>query len=68
LNGVWRDVQKRAEKVLPMIDREQTQIHMDVAAAVRGASAPITPEPPPDLGRMDDQTFRKWKLENLGWE
>jgi hypothetical protein len=68
LDRAWRDVQKRAEKVLPPVDLEQSQIHADVAFAMKGASAPITPEPPPDLGRMDDQTFRKWKLENLGWE
>ena len=69
LNSAWRDVQKRAEKVKPPISEEATQIHMDVAAAVRGASAPVNmKEPPPELGKMDDQTFRRWKLENLGWE
>jgi hypothetical protein len=69
LNGVWRDVQRRAEKAPPPVDLEQTQIHADVAFAVRNARAPVNMvEPPPELGKMDDQTFRKWKLENLGWE
>jgi len=41
LDRAWRDVQKRAEKVKPPIDEEQTQIRADVAFAMKGASAPV---------------------------
>jgi hypothetical protein len=40
---------------------------MDVAAAVRGASAPIMPEKAPDLSKMSDAELRRYTLENFGF-
>jgi hypothetical protein len=58
-----------AGKLPKPIDEEVTGWRSEIAASMRGASMPVDfKEPPPDLGRMDDQTFRRWKLENLGWE
>src|SRR5262249_2760877 len=58
----------KTAKEHPAYDDEATQTRLAVAAAVRGASAPIMPDPPPNFGRMTDQEFRNWKRENLGWE
>jgi hypothetical protein len=69
LNNAWRDVVKRAEKVKPMLDEDATQTHLDVAAAVRGASTSKMPaEPPPNLGTMSDQELRRYTREHFGFE
>jgi hypothetical protein len=56
-----------ANKLPPPIDVEQSQIRADVAFAMKGASAPITPEPPPDLSKMSDAELRRYTLENFGF-
>ena len=61
------DIINGAAKLPKPIDEDATQVHMDVAAAVRGASAPITPEPPPDLSKMSDAELRRYTLENFGF-
>ena len=56
-----------AHKLPKPIDEDATQVHMDVAAAVRGASAPIMPEKAPDLSKMSDAELRRYTLENFGF-
>jgi hypothetical protein len=67
LNDVWRDVQKRASKVLPAIDADATQIHDDVAWAVRQARTGDLPEPPVNLGQLSDAEFRNFTRKNYGF-
>jgi hypothetical protein len=69
LNQAWRDVVKRAEKVKPMLDEDATQTHLDVAAAVRGASTTKMPQdPPPNFGSMTDAELRRYTREHFGFE
>jgi hypothetical protein len=68
IRNVRNEIRKRGDAVKAGYDEDVSAWRTEIAASMKNASAPITPEPPPDLGRMDDQTFRKWKLENLGWE
>jgi hypothetical protein len=66
---IWnakRSVVKRAESFKP-IDEDQTQVHMEVAAAIRGASTPIIPERPPNFGTMTDAEFRDYTKKNFGF-
>ena len=65
LNGAWADVVKRARKVAPPIDEEMTATRAEISAAVRGASAPIPAERPPNLGAMSTQEYRRY-LATLG--
>ena len=67
LDGVWRDVQKKASKVLPMIDPDLSQIRDDVAWAVKSASAKAPPEPPVNFGRMTDKEFKEYTRISYGF-
>lgn len=67
LRNAKNEIKKMVAEYRP-IDDDQTQIRMEVSAAVRGASAKITPEPPANLGRLSEQEFRQWKRDHLGWE
>jgi hypothetical protein len=67
LRQLERDIEKRASEFKP-IDSDATADHVAVAAAVRGASAKILSDPPPNFGRMTDREFRDWKITNLGFE
>jgi len=50
-------------------DPELTETKAIVSHAVRGASTAIPPdEPAPNLGMMDDQTYRRWVRQNLGFD
>jgi hypothetical protein len=67
LRKARNDILNAANKLPKPIDEAATQVHMEVAAAVRGASAPVTPEPPPDLSKMSDAELRRYTLENFGF-
>jgi hypothetical protein len=68
LNGVWRDVQRRAEKVLPAIDSEVTAARMELAQIIRdgGSNRAAPPMPQVRLGTLSDSEFRKHLLETYG--
>jgi hypothetical protein len=62
------DIINEAAKLKPPIDEDATQTHIDVAAAVRGASRPIDlKEPPPDFSGMSDAEFRDFTRRNYGF-
>jgi hypothetical protein len=60
------DIHKRAWQ--PRHDPDMTATRMEVAAAVRGASRKLTPEPPPNFGAMDSITYRNFAKENYGYD
>jgi hypothetical protein len=68
MQQVRNEVVGRARKVPPMIDVEATQTRFDIAQAMRGASAKIQSEPPPQLGRLTSQEYRKFVRENYGFD
>jgi hypothetical protein len=69
IRNARNEIRKRADAVKAGYDEDVSAWRTEIAASMRGASMPVNfRDPPPDLGKMDDQTFRKWKLENLGWE
>jgi hypothetical protein len=68
LNTVWRDVQKRASKVLPAIDPIATADHDLIAQSIRDGQGPIDlREPAPDFASMDDRTFREYTRKTYGF-
>jgi hypothetical protein len=60
------EVLMRANSVKP-IDPAATEIHDVVAAAVRGASGKISPEPPPAFGNMSDKELSRYTKEHFGF-
>jgi hypothetical protein len=64
LNSAWRDVRNRAKSVAPPISEEATAWRAEVAAAVRSAGGRVE-DPPPKLGNLSDQEYRKY-LQQLG--
>jgi hypothetical protein len=64
LRRAERDLIRRAEEH-KVYDHEATQTRLDVAQAMRGASAKLTPEPPPRLGNLSDNEYRNY-LKELG--
>jgi hypothetical protein len=66
LRNAERDIIKRAE-AHKVYDPEQTQIHDDVAWAVRSAHGKAPEEPPPRLGSMTDAEFRDYTRKNFGF-
>jgi hypothetical protein len=67
LNNTWREVQKRAAKVLPPIDELVSADHAAVAFAVREASSGDIPEPKPNFGIMSDREFRDYTRKHFGF-
>jgi hypothetical protein len=61
------NIEKRARDFQP-IDQEATALKQEIAFHMKSARGRLTPEPPPNFGRMTDNEFRQWKRENLGWE
>jgi hypothetical protein len=68
LNKVWRDVQKKASKVLPPIDVEATADHDMVAQSVRDGSTPILPEPPVKWGNLSAREGRERIKQDFGFD
>jgi hypothetical protein len=56
-----------AAKEVASLDREATADREAVTHAMRGASAKVGHEPPPNLGRMTDGEYRKWVQDNFGY-
>jgi hypothetical protein len=67
LNDLWRDVQKKASKVLPAVDELATADHFAVAAAVREASSGDLPAPRIDFATMSDREFAEYTRKNYGF-
>jgi hypothetical protein len=59
------DILNAANKLPKPIDEDATQVHLDVAAAVRdgGSGRGIPPEPPVQLGRLSDAEYRAYLRE-----
>jgi hypothetical protein len=68
LNGAWKDVRNRADKVKPPIDPEATQVHGEISQYMRGAGGKVEPEPPPRFGEMTDSELREYTRKNFGFE
>jgi hypothetical protein len=51
----------------PPIDEDATADRLAVTAAMRGASAKVSPEPPPNFGQMSDQELQRYTRENFGF-
>jgi hypothetical protein len=70
LDRAWRDVQKRAEKVLPAIDSEVTATRMEVAQLIRDGGSGREPPPMPQvqLGSLDTQEYRRHVRETYGFD
>jgi hypothetical protein len=65
LNRLAKEFQ---EKYTRLPDPNLTQDHELVAQSVRGASAKVSAEPPPRLGRMSNSDFRKHVTETYGFD
>ena len=68
LNDVWRDVQKRAEKVKPPIDVEATADRAAVAFHVRQAHSGDIPEAPVRWGQLSGKDFRAKVIKDHGFD
>jgi hypothetical protein len=69
VRGYLRHVQDKVVNAAASIpDREATADRELVAQAVRGASAKVGPEPPPQLGHMSDRDLNKFTREKFGFE
>jgi hypothetical protein len=63
------DIINEAAKLKPPYDPDATQIHMDVAAAVRGASAPLDlKEPEPEYGKLSASEGRQLVKAKYGFD
>jgi hypothetical protein len=58
-------IKQAREQEKHRIDPEATEDRNAVAAAVRGASTQLPPEPPPDFARMSDRELAQWKRQNF---
>lgn len=50
------------------VDRDATEVREAVTAAVRGASAKVPADTPPDYGRMSNYDFNKSVREKYGFD
>jgi hypothetical protein len=66
LRRATHEIVKRG-RAFHQIDEQATAEHDAVVAAVRGASAKASPEPPPNFGQMSDKEFHRWTRNNLGF-
>jgi len=68
LRQAEREVIRRAQAVPLPIDADATADKLAVVAAIRGASAKVAVEPPPQLGTMSNNELRKWTRDNFGFD
>jgi hypothetical protein len=72
-NGILRkarlDIINEVGRMKPPIDEDATQTHLDVAAAVRGAAAPVNmKEPPIEWGKLSGTEGRQKVKEQFGFD
>ena len=68
-NKFARSLEKEVEKDFPpAVDENATVDHEAVAQSVRGASTKTTAEPPPKLGSMSNAQYRKFCIDNYGYD
>lgn len=62
-----KEVDKKYGSKFSKVDEDATADHAAVAHAVRGASAKVAAEPPPDFSKMSDAELRRYTQENWGF-
>src|SRR5262249_51123333 len=68
LNNAWRDVQKRAGKVAPLLDELASAERDAVAWAVREASSGDIPDPPVQWGKLSANEGRQKVKDLFGFD
>src|SRR5207248_10350085 len=63
LRKVSLDILNEARKIPPAIDEDATAWRAEIAAAMKGATAKVQPEPPPQYGKMSGPVGRRKVLQ-----